>query len=234
MHKRHRAGLLTGVILSVISGAGGRGLHADDKQDLVTSVNNLKHIGLAIHSFYDANGRLPMDITDKNGKPILSWRVEILPYLEQDQLFRQFRLDEPWDSENNKKVSQTMVKIFLAPDAQRPEQSEWGWTSYRGIAGPGASFEAGKKLKFTDFEDGLSNTILVIESKELIPWAKPGDYPFDPNKPLPKISPVGTREEFLALFADGAVRSFKPTINEKKLKALLTRSGGETITDCDF
>jgi hypothetical protein len=102
-------------------------------------------------------------------------------------------------------------------------------TSYRGISGPGASFEAGKKLKFTDFTDGLSNTIMVIETDELVPWAKPGDFPFDPKKPLPKIVAPGNRAVFQALFGDGSVRALKVTTSEKTLKALFTRNGGEIV-----
>ena len=66
-----------------------------------------------------------------------------------------------------------------------------------------AAFESGKRLKFTDFTDGTSNTIMVIETDELVPWAKPGDYPFDPKKALPKITAPGGRGVFQALFADG-------------------------------
>ena len=102
-------------------------------------------------------------------------------------------------------------------------------TSYRGVSGPGAAFEPGKKLKMLDFTDGLSNTIMVIETDELVPWAKPGDFPFDPKKPLPKIVAPGNRAVFQALFGDGSVRALKPTLAEKTLKALFTRNGGEVF-----
>src|SRR5438132_8532158 len=66
------------------------------------SQNNLKQIALAVHNYHDVYGHFPQDITDKNGKPILSWRVAILPFIEQDNVYKMFKLDEPWDSENNK------------------------------------------------------------------------------------------------------------------------------------
>jgi hypothetical protein len=197
----------------------------------VQSSNNLKQIGLAIHNFHAANDRLPMDILDKNGKPLLSWRVELLPYIEQQNVYNMFKLDEPWDSENNKPLSQLQIKMFMSPNATPPENFEWGWTSYRGIAGPGASFEKGKKLKFTDFTDGTSNTIMVIETNDWVPWAKPGDYPFNPDKPLPKIVPPGNKDVFMALFADCSVRAVSVKTAEKTLKALFTRAGGEKIED---
>lgn len=197
------------------------------------SANNLKQIALAIHNYHDAYGHLPQDIVDKDGKPILSWRVAILPFIEQQNLYNQFKLDEPWDSANNKQWSQAMIKVFISPEATLPAKHEWGLTNYRGISGPDAAFEPGKKIKLTDFTDGTSNTIMVIETAELVPWAKPGDYPFDPKKPLPKIVPVGKQKVFQAAFADGSVRALRPNLDEKTLKALFTRSGGEVIPDLD-
>src|SRR4051794_14898536 len=85
---------------------------ADDtpitRAQLTKSQNNLKQIALAFHNYESANGFSPADISDKDGKPILSWRVAILPYIEEDALPRQFKLDEPWDSENNKKLIEKM------------------------------------------------------------------------------------------------------------------------------
>ncbi len=198
------------------------------------SSNNLKQIALAIHGYHDANGVMPHDIVDKNGKPILSWRVAILPYIEQDNVYKLFKLDEPWDSANNKAASQLMIKTYISPNTVLPAKPEWGLTSYRGVSGPGAAFEAGKKLRFADFTDGLSNTIMVIETDELVPWAKPDDYPFDEKKPLPKIVPVGGKNVFQAAFGDGSVRAISTSVAEKTLKALFTRAGGEIINDKDI
>jgi hypothetical protein len=194
------------------------------------SGNNLKQIGLAIHNFHQDTGRLPADILDKNGKPLLSWRVEILPYIQQTNLYEKFKLDEPWDSKNNAEWSKILVKTFMSPNATPPAQFEWGMTSYRGIVGPGAAFETGKKLQLTDFTDGTANTIVAIETNEWVPWAKPGDFPFDPNKPLPKIVPAGANKDvFQALFADGSVRVISTAVSEKTLKAAFTRNGGEIL-----
>jgi RNA polymerase sigma factor (sigma-70 family) len=79
------------------------------------SMNNLKQILLAMHNYHDANGNMPHDITDKDGKPMLSWRVAILPYIEQDNLFKQFKLDEPWDSDHNKKLLALMPSTYRTP-----------------------------------------------------------------------------------------------------------------------
>lgn len=201
------------------------------------SQNNLKQLAIAVHAYHDANGHFPADITDKNGKPILSWRVAILPYLEQDALYRKFKLDEPWDSANNKQWSQTVVRTFMSPLAMEAgpvavavgEKGDgpYGTTHYQGFAGPGTVFEPGRKIKFADITDGTSNTILFIESADTVPWAKPGDLPFDPKKPV-KLNPASDAGTNAAL-CDGSVRFLSRSIDEKLLKALITRNGNEVV-----
>jgi len=196
----------------------------------MSAQNNLKQIALAMHNYESAYGHIPHDILDKDGKPILSWRVAILPFIEQDNLYKQFKLDEPWDSENNKKWSEVAIKIFMSPQADPPTPP--GMTHYKVFSGPSAAFDKGKKIKITDFLDGTSNTILVVEAGEPIPWAKPADIPFDPKKALPKLALPGVEDLVNVAFADGSVRVLKMSgIDEKKLKALITRDGGEVIAD---
>jgi RNA polymerase sigma factor (sigma-70 family) len=76
------------------------------------SLNNLKRIAQAMQKYYDAHDRFPTDVTDKNGKPLLSWRVQLLPYLEQDHFHKQFNLNESWDSEHNLKLLSRMPDVF--------------------------------------------------------------------------------------------------------------------------
>ncbi len=193
------------------------------------SMNNLKQIGLALHNFHDANRAFPAHaIYSRDGKPLLSWRVAILPYIEQDALYRQFKLDEPWDSEHNKKLIAQMPKIYLPPDA--PPTTEPGQTYYRAFVGGGAVFERGPRArKITEIADGTSNTILVVEAAEPAVWTKPDDLPYDPAKPLPKLGTAWRPAGFLALLADGSVRMVAPTIGEKTLRAAITAAGGEPL-----
>jgi Protein of unknown function (DUF1559) len=101
---------LVAVILAIPASLVATG--ADDqpitKKDLLISTNNLKQIALAFHSYHDATNGLPSNITDKDGKPLLSWRVAILPYVEESQVYKQFNLEEPWDSATNKKLIEKM------------------------------------------------------------------------------------------------------------------------------
>ena len=197
-----------------------------------SSSNNLKQLALAIHNYHDVNGTFPRDILDKNGKPILSWRVAILPYIEQDNIYKRFKMDEPWDSPNNKPLSQTMIKTFISPSASIiPAPEGYGMTSYKGVAGPGTIFDAkARKLRMLDVTDGLSNTVMLIEAGDLIPWAKPGDFVFDPDKPLPKLESPGLTNAFNAAMADGSVRRVDTKrTKENTIKAAFTRNGGEVL-----
>jgi hypothetical protein len=190
--------------------------------------NNLKQIALAIHNYESAYGHLPRDITDKNGKPILSWRVAILPFIEQDALYRKFKLDEPWDSKHNKLYSDVAIKVFMSPQSDPP--TPHGMTQYKVFSGPGTIFEPGKKITFADIADGTSNTILVVEAGDPVPWAKPADIPFDPKKAPPKLALPGVPDFVNVAMGDGSVRVMKMAgIAEKTLKAMITRDGGEVI-----
>ena len=194
------------------------------------SMNNLRQIGIACHAYHDANRQFPADITDKAGKPLLSWRVAILPYIEQQALYNQFKLDEPWDSKHNKPFSQMIVKTYLSPQAEMPDRP--GMTHYQGFVGPGTMFEPGKKVSVANVTDGLSNTILVVETAEAVEWAKPGGIPFDPKKPLPKLVGAGNPDIMQTLMADGSVRAVNlKAITEKTLKFAIQRDDGNVLGD---
>jgi hypothetical protein len=195
----------------------------------VQSQNNLKQIAIACHAYMDANGHMPHDIVDKTGKPILSWRVALLPYLEQDNLYKQFKFDEPWDGPNNKKWSQVAVKVFMSPQADPPTPP--GMTHYKALVGPGTAFEPGKPLKLpADFPDGTSNTILVVEAGDPVPWAKPEDIPFDPKKPAPKLALPGVPDLVNVALVDGSVRTLNvKKLSETTLKNAIIRNDGNPL-----
>lgn len=186
--------------------------------------NNLKQLAIAMHVHYDANKQLPAPaICDANGKPLLSWRVAILPYIEQNDLYKQFKLDEPWDSEHNKKLLPRMPQIYLTPGSPASNQ-----TRYCVPVGPGALFSSPQdKVKFKNITDGTSNTIMIVETANSTPWTKPDDFAFVPNGPLPPLyrHPNG----FLTAFGDGSVRFLASTLPLETLRAAFTRSGGEVV-----
>jgi len=194
-------------------------------------VNNLKQIGLAMLNYHEANGRLPVAaITAKNGWPLLSWRVAILPYLESSPLYEKFHLDEPWDSPHNRSLIDPMPLVYRCPSDR-----DWkpGTTGYQAVIGPATAFTPDfKPLSFQDFTDGLDQTLLVGESRRCVPWTKPEDIPFDMTLPLTGLgSHHGCHNNgFNALFADGRVPFLKNSITPSVLGALLTRNGNEVVS----
>jgi hypothetical protein len=198
------------------------------------SADNLKNIALAMHSYHDANKTLPPagidSVRDGNGKAILSWRVAILPYIDQAPLYNQFDLTKPWDDPHNKKLIAKMPQIYVVPGTENKP----GMTNYRVLVGPGTMFEprqgpGGKIIGWRLIEvlDGTSNTIMIVEAADPTIWTRPDDLPYDPNRPLPKlgVSPDG----FNAAFGDGSVRFIRSDTREDYLRAYITRAGGEAI-----
>lgn len=192
------------------------------------SMNNLKQIAIAMHNYHSVNDNFPpAAICDKEGKKLLSWRVAILPYLEGEALYKQFKLDEPWDSENNKKASATVVKAFLDPRAGANGTK----TTYKVLVGKGAAFDWKTGRKVPQFTDGLSNSILVVSAGDAVEWAKPDDFEFDAEKKLPDLTKPFA--DLLVAMADGSVRTVKTKGDdfEKKLKAMITIDGGEPVEE---
>jgi len=196
------------------------------------SLNNLKQIGLALHNYHDVHGTFPpAAICDKKGKKLLSWRVAILPYIEQDNLYKQFKLDEPWDSEHNAPLSGVAIKTYIDP--RSPDLTgKFNHTHYKVFTGNGAIFDTLASKKLTQITDGTSNTVMVVAAGESVPWAKPDDFEFDPKKDLPDLTkPFG---ELLMLFGDGSVRMVRPDQIkdfDKLMKLLIQADDGMVIPD---
>jgi hypothetical protein len=189
------------------------------------STNNLKQIGLALHNYHDQKKSFPPAYTtDKAGKPGLSWRVLILPYVEQTALYQQFHLDEPWDSEHNKPLAAKIPPVYVSPNYSGPA----GRTNYLGIGGEQGVFGGKEGVPMAKITDGLSNTIMAVEAnnQSAVEWTRPDVFVPDaanPTKGLTGLRPGG----FNALFADASVRFISEKIDLQTLKALFTCNGGE-------
>lgn len=196
-------------------------------RDRMTSMNNLKQIALAMHNYHDAYNGLPAQaIYSKDGKPLLSWRVAILPFIEQDNLYRQFKLNEPWDSAHNKKLLSKMPAVYAPPGIKTKEKYT---TFYRVFAGPGTVFEGKKCVTLRDIKDGTSNTILVVEAGQAVPWTKPDELPFDAKKKnLLGLGGIFGGNFNMAL-ADGSVHYVAADFDKDIFRAMITRSGGEVV-----
>jgi hypothetical protein len=208
-----------------------------------SKMNDMKLIGLAMHNFESANGFLPSNIVDKEGKPLLSWRVAILPYSDQENFIDKFHLDEPWDSPHNLAVAkQAAPDVYCRNNHDgmttylRPVYEGWDLAAARGDTQPIEKklsdrrffLQPGDKLR--DITDGLSNTIMIAEvaPEHAVFWTKPEDWEVDLKDPLAKLRTEG-RHTFAAGFHDGSARSIAINIDAEMLKRLITKTGGEPI-----
>lgn len=196
----------------------------------MSSSNNLKHIALGMHNFHDVHGHFPPSATfDEDGKPLLSWRVHLLPYLEEQALYKEFKLDEPWDSKHNIKLIDRMPMVFRNPSS--PMQGPV--SHYLLPTGKGTIFADPKKTaSIRDIRDGTSNTILALEvnDESTVTWTKPGDFEHKADAPLQGLGnahPGG----FLTALADGSVRFIAATVDPDLFTLLLQMADGEAVGD---
>lgn len=191
--------------------------------------NNMKQILLAFHNFHSVNDHFPPAVgKGPDGRVPHSWRVAILPFLDQESLYKQYDFTEPWDSPKNRKVLGQMPDVYR----DGADAGAGHFTSYFVPTGPGTLFPPdGKGTPLNDVTDGTSNTVALVEAKREVPWTKPEDIPVNSafDAPPPEFggfSPDG----FNAGFADGSVRFLAKTIHPAVLKAVLTKSGGEVLS----
>jgi prepilin-type processing-associated H-X9-DG protein len=193
--------------------------------------NNLKQIGLAMHNYHDVHKAFPPAYTvDEDGNRLHSWRTLLLPYLEQSALYEQIRLDEPWDSDHNRRFSETVLPLYNCPS--NPDGGVY--TSYMVIEGDGALFQGSEPTRIRDITDGTSNTLLVVEvTGTSTPWMEPADLDFDACQMVINSGPTDMGSPHpggaQAALADGSVRFLSETIDPTDLRSLITRSGGEVV-----
>ncbi|MGI9443886.1 MAG: DUF1559 domain-containing protein [Rubripirellula sp.] len=189
-------------------------------------MNSLKQIGLATHNYHALHGHLPPRCyTDPAGKPLQSWRVAILPLIEQQAVYDAFNLKEPWNAASNQKVAATQIPLYSNG------KSETTKTTFRAPVMKGSLWEGdGPPRQFGQMTDGLSNTIAVIDAPlpAATAWANPEPWLISAEDPMSDI--FGDRETVAALILDGSVITLKKSeMTNEKLKAMLTFAGGEQV-----
>ena len=209
--------LLTPVVLFVLVPL----IFAGDARKLKSS-NNLKELGIAMNIYHDSYGHFPPAVLydprlGDRAQPY-SWRVALLPFLEEDYLFHQYRRDEPWDSPANKALLDRMPSVFATPGDARAKD---GFTHYQVLVGPGTAFERlDLRLRLGDFPRGTSNTILAVEAADPVPWTKPEDLEYTPDGPSPLVGGL-VGNGFHAMFANGDVRWIEAKQKENALRTLV-------------
>lgn len=193
------------------------------------SGNSMKHLALAMHNYHDTHGHFPpQSLVNQQGQRLLSWRVLVLPFLDQLPLYQEFHLDEAWDSPHNKTLIAKMPPVLQSPgDLPAGE----GLTRFvvplteRSVMG-----RRGPPVTFRDIIDGTSNTLWLVEAdpSHAVIWTKPEDLPIQEKDPVGSIIDAGT-PGFWSSMADGSARYLSREIDSNVLNQLLTIDGGEVI-----
>ncbi len=216
--------------------------------------NNLKSLALAMQNYHDVWKTFPPAfIPNANGKPMHSWRMLILPYVEQTLLYDVYDMNEPWDGPKNgplangKPVTITnkdgttiiitpdMSHVFRCPSAPA-SQGKW-CTNYVMVVGPGTISSGSQAVKYGDMADGTVNTIMIVEiANSDILWTEPRDLQLDEmsfqinDSTKPSISSPHVGGAFVA-DAFGSVTFLDDATTQARLKAMLTIAGGEKVDE---
>ncbi len=189
---------------------------------------NARDIALALLNYETARGEFPpANVCDENGRPLYSWRVLVLPYLEQNAMYNNFHRDEPWDSPHNLQFLKHCPRIFHCPAT--PLNPKQGETSYAMIVGPDTISSGPKSISVNDITKPQESMILIVETNRKIPWTAPGDIPLEslrygllkPTAENENVPGIAARHNggSVAAFADGSVRYLDPnTTSEMLLK----------------
>lgn len=204
--------------------------------DHIRLTNNMRQLGLALHNYHDSMGHLPRDINDGEGKVLLSWRVELLPYLEQNDLYARIDRTKAWDDPVNKKLWDEMPDVLKVPARPAKEKHETFLQTFRTVnwLGKEDPWQVDTHpTTLNDVTDGTSRTAAVFEMEEATNWMKPSDPIFDPKK-LAKIGNPKTGKAGVIML-DGAVRTIDAKkYTGEKLAALVTVNSGDDVDPDDF
>jgi len=204
--------------------------------------NHAKQIGLAFHIAGSDNRQsaLPLAIVDADGRPLLSWRVALLPYLGEEALYREFHLDEPWDSPHNLTLLPRMPEVYVCPSFVIPPSE--GITPYVAAAGPGMFFDAPEPIEGTSMigvplsaiRDGTSNTFLVLEVgvDNGVPWTSPQEVTVGLDEAIDRLWETQTMHGIgrTTVFGDGSVRFVSQQLDRQTLRGLFTRDAGDRVS----
>jgi hypothetical protein len=197
----------------------------------------LSQVALAMHAYADVegSGRLPPAVVyDKDGTPLLSWRVLILPYVEQKGLYERFKLDEPWDSPHNIALLSEMPSVYALPSGKASKFPPYH-TVCHVFVGKDTAFEGKEGLRLReDFPDGSSNTLLLVEAGKPVPWTKPDELVYDPERPLRELTCL-FRDGFRAKWIDCSSLWISKNTSDADLRNLITRHHHyETVKRVDW
>jgi hypothetical protein len=192
-------------------------------------MNALRRIAIAMQAYEGEHGHFPSAVvTDRTGRPLYSWRVALLPYLDEKEMYERFHIDESWDSEHNRRFVDQMPAVYKSPVVDLPA----GHTRFLVLRGEETVFPGGEqKLGVRDIPDGTSNTVMAVTASPdaAVPWTKPQDIAFDSKNPTQGLVKKQPGDNFIVIFCDGHGRWFSTQIAADVVKAIATRNGGERV-----
>lgn len=194
--------------------------------------SNLKTIALALHNYNDRWKSFPPPfIADKDGKPMHSWRVLILPYMDERPLYESYDFSKPWDAAENRRVLERRPYVYTCPSDNFAAPNA---TSYVGVFGAGCMFDPAAPVRLRDVKDGTTNTLMVGEAVDVnIPWTKPEDIDVSLYPGINKPGGFGSRHEGGCNFAwvDGSVKYIYDDTDPETLNRLFHRNDGKSLDD---
>jgi Protein of unknown function (DUF1559) len=187
---------------------------------------------LAVANYHEAYGCFPPAfVADRDGTPMHSWRVLILPFLEQQELYKAYNFAEPWNGPNNRKLANRVGHIYLRSGLESDQVTT---TSFVAVVGPQTAWPGTKPTTYKDLGDGSHDTLLVVEVLDgQFLWMEPKDLEF--GRMSFRINDASGRGLGSRLggarvvSADGTVRTLFNDFDPNKLKAMLTANGGEPL-----
>jgi len=200
----------------------------------IASINNLEKIAQALNAYAEDHGAYPAPaLLSKSGRPLLSWRVLLLPYLGEEELYDRFDLNAAWDAGQNQSITyDEMPSVYRHPDSQ-------GWsteTAYHLVIGAGTLFPRTGPLSPKQVIDGSTKTILVVEARASSIWTEPMDVDLAStggtiNGSNGKDFGGLTEGGMCLVTVDGRGHFLPDTTAAMTVNALATPQGGEPLPD---
>lgn len=190
--------------------------------------NNLKQIALALHNYADNYDALPPAYTvDADGRTLHSWRTLILPFVEQQDLYKRIDLAKPWDDPANAEALKTVPHVYRCPSATLPP----GFTSYLGIVGTNTCFHPTAPRAFSEITDSTTETLMLIEvaQEHAVHWMSPQDASEEMVLNLEKDGKLAHTGGTQAAFADGHVQFLSENLDNQIRRALISIAGNDRV-----